>query len=70
MAVNIPLQRKRKRDDSIVKSIITTKVKLDPQKVFFSKHSQWNHQKCSKAPGFSRDINERAKNWRNMYITS
>ena len=39
IAINIPLQRKRKHDDSIVKSIVTTKVKLDPQKRFFSKHT-------------------------------
>ena len=32
IAVNIPLQRKRKHDDSIIKSIVTTKVKLDPPK--------------------------------------
>ena len=34
MAVNFLLQRKRKHDDSIVKSIVTTKVKLDPEKGF------------------------------------
>ena len=35
MAVNFLLQRKRKHDNSIVKSIVTTKVKLDPEKRVF-----------------------------------
>ena len=34
MAVNFLLQRKRKHDNGIVKSIVTTKVKLDPEKGF------------------------------------